>query len=162
MRLPEGVRPQYGIFTTNREFANKIIDQYVKISVAKRINSTNDCFAVMQDGTKYKWIRPIDNSRGNKCSVGIIDLATCSLDFIRDWIPAICIFADKENYIFKDSEHYNEFKPYDLHTLIDRLQKVEVLIGNINDLGFYDMDYGWQQLVDLGIETDKVVFGSYC
>lgn len=162
MRLPEGVKSQYGIFTTNREFANKIIDQYTKVNVVKRNNSINESFAIMQDGTKYKWINPIDNARGNKCSVGIIDLATCSLDFIRDWIPAICIFADKDNYIFKDSEHDGEFKPYDLHTLIDRLQKVEVLIGNINDLGFYDMDYGWQQLVDLGIGTDKVVFGSYC
>lgn len=30
MRLPEGVNPKYGIFTTNREFADKIIDQYAK------------------------------------------------------------------------------------------------------------------------------------
>jgi len=31
MKLPEGVNPKYGIFTTNREFADKIIDQYPKV-----------------------------------------------------------------------------------------------------------------------------------
>lgn len=165
MRLLEGVKPIYGIFTVNKEFADKVIDSYIKshkIPVSKRIKSSYENYAVMEDGTKYKWIKPNNNARGNKCSAGIIDLATCSFDFIREWIPSICIFAEKSDYIFKDSEFGLERKPYDLHTLIDRLQKIEVLLGNVESLGFYDMDYGWQILVDLGIETDKVVFGSYC
>lgn len=121
MRLPEGVSSQYGIFTTNKEFADKIIDQYV--NVIKRVKSANESFAITQNGKKFKWIKPFDNARGNKCSVGIIDLATCSFDFIREWIPAICIFADKEDYIFKDSEYGMDLKPYDLHALNDMLQK---------------------------------------
>ena len=93
MRLPEGVNPKYGIFTTNRDFADKIIEQYTKINILKRVKSANENYAIMKNGTQYKWIKPNDNALGNKCSAGIIDLATCSFDFIREWIPSICLFA---------------------------------------------------------------------
>lgn len=160
MRLPEGVSSQYGIFTTNKEFADKIIDQYV--NVIKRVKSANESFAITQNGKKFKWIKPFDNARGNKCSVGIIDLATCSFDFIREWIPAICIFADKEDYIFKDSEYGMDLKPYDLHALNDMLQKIESLLGNVKSLGFYDMEYGWQDIIGIDARYNEISFDSYC
>ena len=42
MRLPEGVNPKYGIFTMDRDFAGKIIDQYAKVNVLKRVKSENE------------------------------------------------------------------------------------------------------------------------
>ena len=162
MKLPKGVNPKYGIFTMDRDFAGKIIDQYAKVNVLKRVKSKNEDCAIMKNGTQFRWIRPNDYARGNKCSAGIIDLATCSFDFVREWIPSICIFAEKSDYIFKDSEFGVETKPYDLHTVIDRLEKAEVLLGNVENLGFYDMEYGWQTLADLEINNKKILFGSYC
>lgn len=162
MRLPKGVNPKYGIFTMDRDFAAKIIDQYAKVNVLKRVKSENEDCAIMKNGTQFKWIKPNDNARGNKCSAGIIDLATCSFDFVREWIPSICIFAEKSDYIFKDSEFGIETKPYDLHTVIDRLEKAEVLLGNVENLGFYDMEYGLQTLADLEINHKEISFGSYC
>ena len=46
--------------------------------------------------------------------------------------------------------------------MIDRLKKAEVLLGNVESLGFYDMEYGWQTLADLEINHKEISFGSYC
>lgn len=117
----------------------------------------------MGDGTEYIQIRPIDSSRGQKCAVAIIDLATCSLEFIRDWIPAICIFTDKEDFIFKDSSRTDEHsKSYDLITLIDRLQKISYIKGNIEDIGFWDAEYGLSPLAYLEVGKDGITFDTYC
>lgn len=167
MALPEGVRPRYGIFTTDREFADYEIDRYVKYhdcGCAKRVKSANDSYAVMEDGTEYKWIRPNDTARGCKCSVGIIDLGTCTIEFIRDWIPYICLFAEpeKENYVFRDSTNTKDSEPYDLHTLIDRLQKVEALLGSVKKIGFYDSEYGWQRITYLDADKIEITFNTDC
>ena len=71
MALPNGVKPQYAIFTADREFADYEIDAYARshnCPIAKRVKSTNDSFAIMEDGTKYKWVKPTDSSRGYKCN----------------------------------------------------------------------------------------------
>ena len=168
MELPEGVKPQYAIFTADREFADYEINAYARSHnclIAKRVKSTNDSFAIMEDGTKYKWVKPTDNSRGYKCSTGVIDLATCSLEFIRDWIPYICLYAEPEkNYVFVDSSNTRDSKPYDLHTLIDRLQKIEAILGNVENFGFSDMEYGWQRLTYLSVNAKEkeITFDTDC
>ena len=48
MKLPKGVNPKYGIFTTNRDFADKIIDQYTKVNVLKRVKSKDENCAIMK------------------------------------------------------------------------------------------------------------------
>lgn len=165
MALPNGVKPQYAIFTADREFADYEIDAYAKshnCPIAKRVKSMNESFAIMEDGTKYKWIKPTDMSRGNKCSTGVIDLATCSLEYIRDFIPAICIFAEKENFVFVDSEHNfkEEQSAYDLHTLIDRLQKVESILGNIKKLSFFE-ECGYAIIRSLDVHYDEISFDGW-
>lgn len=60
MRLPKGVNPKYGIFTMDRDFAGKIIDQYAKVNVLKRVKSENEDCAIMKNGTQFKWIKPND------------------------------------------------------------------------------------------------------
>lgn len=167
MALQEGVRPRYGIFTTDREFADYTIDGYVRshnCKCEKRVRSVYDSYAIMEDGTKYQWIRPNDYARGHKCSVGVVDLGTCTIDFIREWIPCICLFAEpeKENYIFGDSTNIKGSKSYDLHTLIDRLQKIETLIGNVEKIGFYDFEYGWQRITYLDADKVEITFNTDC
>ena len=168
MALPEGVRPRYGIFTTDREFADYTIDGYVRshnCKCEKRVKSVYDSYAIMEDGTKYQWIRPNDYARGHKCSVGVVDLGTCTIDFIREWIPYICLFAEPEkNYVFVDSSNTKDSKPYDLHTLIDRLQKIEAILGNVEKLGFSDIEYGWQRLTYLSVNAKEkeITFDTDC
>lgn len=167
MTLPNGVTPKYGIFTTDREFADYTIDGYVRshnCKCAKRVKSAYESYAIMEDGTKYQWIRPNDSARGHKCSVGVIDLATCSLDFIREWIPYICLFAEQEKrYVLKDSNNTTDNnESYDLHTLIDRLQKIEAIFGNLEKLGFNDTEYGWQKIMYVDADKEEVSFGTYC
>lgn len=165
MALPKGVTPKYAIFTTDREFADYTIDNYVRshnCKCEKRIRSTYDSYAVMEDGTKYQWIKPNDTARGHKCSVGVVDLGTCTIDFIREQIPYICLFAEpeKNNCVFRDSTNTKDSKPYDLHTLIDRLQKIEALIGNVEKLGYNDMEYGWQRIAYLDASKEQIVFDT--
>ena len=167
MTLPNGVRPKYAIFTTDREFADYEIDGYVRshnCSCVKRVRSAYDSYAVMEDGTEYKWIKPNDSARGHKCSVGVVDMATCSLDFIKEWIPHICLFAEPEKrYVLKDSNNtIDNNEPYDLHTLIDRLQKIEAIFGNIEKLGFNDLEYGWQRIMCIDADKEEISFGTYC
>lgn len=167
MKLPNGIKPKYGIFTTNREFANDTIDSYVRshnCPILKRVQSQYESLAIMQDGTEYKWIKPTLMSRGNRCSVGVIDLATCELEFIKNFISAICIFAEKENYVFVDSAFTLEEdkNTYDLHTLIDRLQKIESILGNVKKVGFSDFEYGWQRVAFLSVSKDDITFDTDC
>jgi hypothetical protein len=160
--LPDGVRPKYGIFTTDIDFADEEIDSYVRshnCKCAKRVKSAYDSYAIMEDGTKYQWIKPNDSARGYKCSVGVIDLATCEIQFIREWIMPICIFAEKENFVFVDSQ-YTGNEAYDLHTLIDRLQKVEVVLGNIPNLKFYE-ECGNANIRSLDISCDEISFDGF-
>jgi len=166
MNLPECVSKKYGIFTMNNDFANKMIDDYTVSHNCKlrlRRKSAYENTAIMEDGTEYRQIRPIDNSRGQKCAVGVIDLATCNQEFIRDWIPSICIFADKGDFIFKDSSRTNErSKSYDLITLIDRLQKIAAIKGNIEDIGFWDAEYGLSPLSYIKVGKEGITFDTYC
>lgn len=162
MILPNGVTPKYGIFTTDREFADYTIDGYVRshnCKCAKRVKFAYDSYALMEDGTKYQWIKPNDSARGHKYSVGVIDLATCEIQFIKEWILPICIFAEKENFVFKDSE-YTGNRAYDLHTLIDRLQKVEAVLGNISNLRFYE-ECGYANIRNLDISCDEISFDGF-
>jgi len=165
MTLPEEVKPKYGIFTTDREFADYTIDGYVRCHncpVVKRAKSAYENYAVMEDGTKYEWIKPNDSSRGHKCSTGVIDLATCDIDFIRERIPLICIFAEKKDYVFKDSQHTADSEAYNLYTLIDRLQKIEAVLGIVSKIGFYDLEYGWQRITSISVDENEITFDTDC
>ena len=165
MNLPEGVSKKYSIFTMNNDFANEMIDSYTASHNCKlrlRRKSAYENIAIMEDGTEYRQVRPIDNSRGQKCAVGVIDLATCCLEFIRDWIPSICIFADKDDFIFKDSSRAKSIKGYDLITLIDRLQKIAAIKGNVEDIGFWDAEYGLSPLLYIEVGKEGIAFDTYC
>lgn len=136
---------KYGVFTKNREFAIKTINSFIDQESINKIISRKDCYEVfMEYGDTYMWIRPNDNSRGHKMNVCIVDLATCNMDYIHEWIPCICYKPTDNPYLFVDSEINEDNQTYyDLHTLIDRLKKIEMLYGNIKKIGFYDRNNFW-------------------
>lgn len=152
----------YGVFTQDREFANYMIDKYVhehNCEVCERIKTKNFSYAIMSDGTRYNWFKPDSNARGHICSMAIIDLGTCSLEFIEEWIPYLCRLNESKNrYILVDSTNSN--KSYDLHTLIDRLKKIEMLYGNLKEIGFADLEYGWQRIDFLNVDGEAVMFNT--
>lgn len=156
--------PRCGIFTTNGEFANKQIDSCVrnhKCNLLKRAKSAFESYAVMEDKTIYRWIKPNDTARGNKCSSAIIDLATCSLEFISCLPRSICLYTREEDYIFVDSENTSKSATYDLRTFIDRLQKIEAILGNVEKIGFEDSEHGWQKLSAIEGGHDGITFVTY-
>jgi hypothetical protein len=147
MKLPDGIKPKIAIFTADIDFANYQIDLYVKnhnCDISKRVKSWNDSYAIMNDGTVYRWVQSDTQVRGQRFSGAIIDLATCDIQFIKEYILGKCIFAEKKDFKFCDSQNTIDSKGYDLDTLIDRLQKIRTVIGNIGNIGFCDEKYGWE------------------
>lgn len=151
---------RYGVFTKDREFAIKTIntmidhkDVYSEIPQQSKkiykVISRKDAYCVFtENGDLYKWIKPNNNSRGNKIDVGIIDLATCDSDYISEWIPCICWKESNDKYVFVDSEINKDNQTYyDLHTLVDRLKKIEVLCRNLNEIGLYDIKV-WEGMIN--------------
>ena len=168
---------KYGVFTKNREFAIRLInsmidhkDVYSEIphqskKIYKVINRENSYCVFMENGDLYKWIKPNNNSRGNKIDVGIIDLATCNLDYISEWIPCICRKESNDKYIFVDSKINKDNRTYyDLRTLVDRLKKIEVLCGNLNEIGLYDISV-WECMTNymyFNMTKNLVSFKNHC
>lgn len=146
-----------GVFTTDKDFAMKIINSIVDQESINKIINRKDCYEILTKyGDTYKWITPNDNSRGHKINVCIIDLATCSTDYISEWVPFICYKPTDNPYIFIDSEiNKDNHTYYDLRTLIDRLKKIEILYGNIKKIGFYDRNNFWNMINYLYVDVKK-------
>lgn len=138
MKLHEGMKIRCGVFTTDREYAEGMInclkDRHGG-KVEKYINSANELSCYMDDGTNYIWIKPFDCSRGFRCSRAVVDIATCSFDTIQKLILPICIFADKEDFIIDQSIE----EKLGLFQFIERLKKIAIIKG---DMPVYFNDYG--------------------
>lgn len=148
---------KYGVFTKNREFAIKTINSIIDQENVYKIISRKDGYEVfVKNGNTFKWIKPNDNSRGHRMNVCIVDLATCDMDYIHEWIPCICYKPTGNPYVFVDSEINEDNQTYyDLHTLIDRLKKIEILCGNIKKVGFIDRNNFWDTINYLYVDANK-------
>lgn len=149
-----------GIFTNNESTALKvatnIINDYKKIgvTVTKQIRTNFNLYIEFSDGTNVKWIKPNLNSRGQKVTDGYIDISTCSLEAISTIIqPSVINLKNDPEIIIIDPN--SDYKDYDLDTLIDRLEKIRYIKGNITDIGWYDDDYGWQTIKGVNISSDN-------
>lgn len=154
---------KYGFFTTDREFANNKIDDYARshrCNIAERVDSINESYAIMEDGTEYRWIKLDEITKWHKCSVAVVDLATCDLEFIEELCWSICEHIGKENFVFIDSKYKSGNKTYDLHDLIDRLQKVEKILGNIPNVCFWE-ECGSNNISSLSIDCNEVFFSGF-
>lgn len=147
-----------GIFTTDEitalRAASDIICKY-KISeseVTKHIRTKSNLYVEFSDGTYLKWIRPNTNSRGQKVTDAYIDISTCSLEAISTIIlPLIVNFDRAPEIVIIDNN--SDYKGYDLDTLIDRLEKIRTIKGNLTDIGTFDFNRGKQIII--GVELDE-------
>lgn len=157
---------KYGVFTKDREFAIKTINSFVdQESINKIISRKDGCEVFCKNGNTFKWIKPNDYSRGHKVNVCIVDLATCNIDYICEWIPCICYKPTNNPYVFVDSEINEDNQTYyDLHTLIDRLKKIEILCGNKMEVGFIDRNNFWDVINYLYVDArnDFVSLEYHC
>lgn len=148
-----------GIFTTDEitalRAASDIICKY-KISeteVTKHIRTKSNLYVEFSDGTSLKWIRPNTNSRGQKVTDAYIDISTCSLEAISTIILPLIVNLEREPdiVIFDNNPDY---KDYDLDTLIDRLEKIRAIKGNLTDIGIFDSNHGKQIIIGVELNED--------
>ena len=104
MALPEGVKPQYAIFTADKEFADYEIDAYARshnCQIAKRVKSINDSFAIMDivtpsTKTIYAMITVNELTQNNIKTIG--ETGKDIVDYITDQIDKVVNEdEDKEN-----------------------------------------------------------------
>ena len=149
-----------GIFTNNEltalRTATDIINDYKKVgvTVTKQIRNDSNLHIEFSNGTNVKWIKPNLNSRGQKVTDGYIDVSTCSLEAISTIIqPSVINLKNDPEIIIIDPNSDN--KDYDLDTLIDRLEKIRYIKGNITDICWHDDDYGWQTIKGVNISSSN-------
>ena len=128
----------YGVFTKDKDFAIKLITYKTRRCKSVNIQSTSISYIANTDtGVIYRWVNPVDNNlRGIKVDIGIIDIDTCSLDMIQ-LIVNYCIIIEEQYDIITQSRN----EPYDLDTLIDRLEKVKYIKGNLENVKYYGDEY---------------------
>lgn len=128
----------YGVFTKDKDFAIKLITYKTRRCKSVNIQSTSISYIANTDtGVIYSWVNPVDNNlRGIKVDIGIIDIDTCSLDMIQ-LIVNYCIIIEEQYDIITQSRN----EPYDLDTLIDRLEKVKYIKGNLKNVKYYGDEY---------------------
>ena len=128
----------YGVFTKDKDFAIKLITYKTRRCKSVNIQSTSISYIANTDtGVIYRWVNPVDNNlRGIKVDIGIIDIDTCSLDMIQ-LIVNYCIIIEEQYDIITQSRN----EPYDLDTLIDRLEKVKYIKGNLKNVKYYGDEY---------------------
>ena len=151
-----------GIFTTDEITAlrasSDIICKY-KISeseVTKHIRTKSNLYVEFSDGTYLNWIRPNTNSRGQKVTDAYIDISTCSLEAIPTIIlPLIVNIERKPEIVIIDNNP--DYEDYDLDTIIDRLQKIRYIKGNLQSVGYYDEEYGWQTIKGINVASDNSI-----
>ena len=147
-----------GIFTTDEtvalRVAKTIINDYRKLGI-KTISQPRTKFDLsvkFSDGTYLKWIRPNINSRGQKVTNAYIDISTRSIEAISTIILPLIVNLEKEPEIIVFDNSPNR-KFYGLDTLIDRLEKIRAMKGNLADIGTFDFNRGKQIII--GVELDE-------
>ena len=144
------------IYTTNRNFAKNKIDEliakYHKSDILNYCVSKTDIKVALKNGDFYRWISPTSNARGIKPDISYIDIDTCSFDSIQTIIIPCNL---KGNFMILTSD----YEKYDLDTLLDRLEKIRVIKGNLTDIGIYDSEYGWQNLMNICVFNKSLILG---
>lgn len=138
---------RYGIYTTNRELAERMIST---IDAETRTINSMEIKAITKDGDLCCWVHPNNPLGGFRCDISYIDIDTCSIDIIREVI--IPFNLNKNFRIISIGDD-----GYDLDMLIDRLAKIRLLKGNISNVIVYDCEYGWMKIIGFGTNSDSVL-----
>lgn len=90
-----------GIFTNNRKKAETIFNnlrtQYEN-NISRYRESIGHIDLLLDNGTYYVWIKPIDNSRGHKVSGAYID-KNLTLDELFELVVPICVYCKRKDII---------------------------------------------------------------
>ena len=139
-----------------------IVNDYKKagVTITKLTRTKFDLYVDFSDDTKVEWIKPKLNSRGRKVTDGYIDISTCSFDIISTIILPCIINVDKEpEIVIIDSNPSRN--DYDLDTLIDRLEKIRLIKGNLMNIGFVDSE-GYDTITGIIVDKDNFLgFNNY-
>ena len=143
----------YGVFTKDKDFAIKLITYKTRRCKSVNIQSTPISYIANTDtGVIYRWVNPTNNNlRGIKANIGIIDIDTCPLDMIR-LIVNYCIIIEEQCNIITQSR----IEPYDLDKLIDRVEKVSYIKGNLKNVKYYGDEYEEKAIHSLTILGDSL------
>ena len=148
-----------GIFTTDETVALRvvktIINDYRKLGITaiRQPRTKFDLSVEFSDGTYLKWIKPNTNSRGQKVTDAYIDISTCSLEAILTIILPLIVNLEREpDIVIVDNNP--DYKDYDLDTLIDRLEKIRVIKGNLTDIGTFDSNNEKEIIIGVGLDED--------
>ena len=149
---------QIAVYTTDREYAKRIINalvakEYHKSDIIRYCTSATDITVESRNGDFYRWVRPNSNARGIKPDISYIDIDTCSLDTIQTIITP-CNLKGNLEIISSGSDSY------DLDSFIDRLLKIRYLKGNLKTVQIFDMKYLKSNIMSFSVENDSVVFIS--
>lgn len=138
---------KYGVFTKDKDFAIKLITHETRRCKIVNIQSTPISYIANADtDVIYHWINPTKNNlREIKVHIGVIDIDTCPLDMIR-------LIAG--NCIIKIARSGNE--PYDLDALIDRLEKVRYIWGNLENVKYCGDEYEEKVIHNLTISENTL------
>lgn len=145
-----------GIFTTNESFVHEWIKLMTRSCKASNIDiksliAKNDISVEFSNGDYCKWIRPNSSSRGQKVTDAIVDIATCSCEEISTIIlPSIVNFEREPEITIMDLNH----KDYNIDTLIDRLEKVRLIKGNL-EVGYNCPEWGYTEIWNIDITKDN-------
>lgn len=155
-----------GIFTSNEltalRIATDIINDYEKtgVTVTNQFRTNSNLYVEFSDGTNVKWIKLNLNSRGQKVTDGYIDISTCSREAITNIILPCIMNIDKEPEIVIIDSNPSR-KDYDLDTLIDRLEKIRLIKGNLMNIGFIDSE-GYDTITGIIVDKDNFLgFNNY-
>ena len=95
--------------------------------VEKYINSTHELSCYMDDGTNFIWLGANESIIGFRCARAVVDISTCSVEFIQKVIKPICIYADKEDFEIVTSKEISG----NLFEFINQLEKIAIIKGDI-------------------------------
>lgn len=90
---------RYGIITEDKELAKELISKLYERNIDKclrYINSQHGILLDLYDGTRYQWIRPMDNSRGYRCSKAFID-KRIDIEILNNIVFPLCVYCGKDD-----------------------------------------------------------------
>lgn len=128
-----------GIVTTNRNFAERIINTLKRIEVnksnkvVKYINSATELMCIFENGTIIKWIPSNTKARGDRFTEVYVDIKTCNFDELTTVIMPKMLVPKESIYLISDRMSNN--KELTLNELIDHLKKFAVVYGGDVSVG---------------------------
>lgn len=152
----------YGIFTTNQEYADYLINDIANTIYSKRriyYKTKQDVILELENGYKFVWINPTNEGkiRGKRVHSAYIDVNTCNIDILYKIKSCTCVYVEKYDFYIVDSRNfYNDNTAYDLNTLIDRLKKIRFLKGNISNVYFEDSEFGNNEINRIFVDNDML------